>query len=232
MEQERKRKGSLKLTCIILFSIICLLSYLMAVMRDVSFFLGLNTVILPILIIWAMVEISEPSFLYYSDSDKIFSTESVWDKIKDLTTGEDKLLRTWLVLRRRFFLKFRMKYVLESISKRKGNCTQNGCCCKSTSCKYLDQNNICKIWKEKGFNALPLNCQLYPFDEKDKLPNTKEICGFYWSDDFTGNCTKCDGKAVCNIGYRTKEGKNSFSQLCKQHAKSEGIKLIDVEKKK
>ena len=114
----------------------------------------------------------------------IYTPDSIKDKIINLCTGENKLERCWLVFRRFYYLNFNKKYVEESLKKRKGKCNKKGCCCMITHCKYFDKRTkLCSIWLKEGKDALPLTCKQYPFDEKDKMPEVKKNCGFYWEND-------------------------------------------------
>ncbi len=85
-------------------------------------------------------------------------------------------------LRRVFYYKFKRKYIIENLKKRKGKCKRCGCCStKIFSCKYFDtKSKECIIWKLEGYDSIPFHCQAYPFDEKDKTSFAKLNCGFYW----------------------------------------------------
>jgi len=82
----------------------------------------------------------------------------------------------YLSLRRRFLVKFRKKYVEQSIAKRKGYCQFPDCdCCYWANCKYcLGYKKGCAIR-----NNEPVLCKLYPIDSKDKIPRFPE-CTYYW----------------------------------------------------
>ena len=87
------------------------------------------------------------------------------------------------ILRRRFYLIFRKKYIEESIKKRKGKCKNCSCCevhlfGKKYNCRYFDkETKLCKIYNTK---KMPKTCFIYPFDERDKWDEFKNGCGFYW----------------------------------------------------
>ena len=91
--------------------------------------------------------------------------------------GESIIKRVWRVLRRKYYTKFNMNYVKESIAKRKGRCRGCGCCSiNSPPCIHYDYAaKKCKIW-----DNMPLGCKLYPFDEADKTMFSKKYCGYYW----------------------------------------------------
>ena len=82
----------------------------------------------------------------------------------------------WRVLRRKYYFTFRMDYVRDSIKSRQGTCNHCGMCCKDATipCKHFDFPN-CKVW-----NNMPIECRMYPFDEKDMDPETKQYCVFRW----------------------------------------------------
>ena len=106
-------------------------------------------------------------------------------KIINLKPVNFLILRTdglYRTLRRKFYVKFRKKYVLESLKKRKGKCRACGCCATMLfPCEYYDKKTkLCRLWEEKGKEAIPYLCKLYPFDEKDKIIYSKINCGFYW----------------------------------------------------
>lgn len=92
------------------------------------------------------------------------------------------------LIRRYFYIIFLRRYIERSLKKRKGSCKICGCCGRTQYilgrhqivCKYFDkETNICLLWKEKGFDALPYACKIYPFDERDKCQYS-ESCGYYW----------------------------------------------------
>lgn len=89
--------------------------------------------------------------------------------------------------RRRYYMIFKPDYVKEQIKKRKGACTYHGCCAFSIFSrsyniyyrKCLSNKNykICLRW-----GNLPVECQIYPLDEKDRIPETRSYCNFYWKE--------------------------------------------------
>ena len=80
-----------------------------------------------------------------------------------------------IAIRRNYYLRFRKKYVQESIKNRKGQCKHQGCCNHSLlKCSAICGKD-CKLWKD-----LPEMCKIYPLDEKDKSWWSKKNCGFYW----------------------------------------------------
>jgi hypothetical protein len=93
-------------------------------------------------------------------------------------------------LRRRWYIHFKQDYVNKQIEKRRGVCGHHGCCDLSLLHrlynkyykKCLNQNDrrACLLRKK-----LPRECQVYPLDEKDKIPETKSYCNFYWHDSVT-----------------------------------------------
>ena len=91
-----------------------------------------------------------------------------------------------LIIRRRFYHTFRKKDVEESLKKRKGKCRNCSCCevkiCgKKYNCRYFNpKTKLCLVY---GTDKMPTLCNNYPFDEKDKWPEYKDKCGFYWEKD-------------------------------------------------
>ncbi len=98
---------------------------------------------------------------------------------------ENIIIRVWRVLRREFYLRFRKIYVREQLKKRKGHCKGCGCCIMATpQCKHFNsKTGECIIWKTKGFDAMPLDCKIYPFDEQDKILFAKKNCGYHWEEE-------------------------------------------------
>lgn len=78
-------------------------------------------------------------------------------------------------IRRWLLIIFKPKYVMASLSQRKGKCNNCGCCSSHSGCPYFREKANCLKW-----NNMPFICKLYPLDEKDKAPFTKTMCGFYW----------------------------------------------------
>jgi len=89
------------------------------------------------------------------------------------------------ILRRRYYILFRQSYVKEQLRKRKGICGYHGCCSLSIlnklynvyyrRCLIKEDYARCLYWRK-----LPRECKVYPLDEKDKIPETKNYCNFYW----------------------------------------------------
>lgn len=89
--------------------------------------------------------------------------------------------------RRRYYMVFKPDYVREQIKKRKGACGYHGCCALSVlsrlynihfrKCLAIRESARCLRWKD-----VPKECQVYPLDERDKIPETKSYCNFYWDD--------------------------------------------------
>lgn len=89
------------------------------------------------------------------------------------------------MLRRRFYIYFRRKYVSASIAKRKGKCNHCSCCevivfGRKYNCKYFEKKTkICQVYNT---DKMPRPCCYYPFDEKDIWDEFKDRCGFYWEE--------------------------------------------------
>lgn len=89
------------------------------------------------------------------------------------------------VVRRKYYLTFKADYVHNQIKTRKGMCGRHGCCdltvvnsfCnkKIFKCLSLLDRTECLRW-----DRLPEECKAYPFDEKDKIPETRIYCNFHW----------------------------------------------------
>jgi len=89
-------------------------------------------------------------------------------------------------LRRRFYYIFRRNYVRTMIANRKGVCGRHGCCDLSILTRFracIDPADRTKCLK---WRCLPFHCQRYPFDEKDKIPETRSYCSFYWLEENSG----------------------------------------------
>jgi hypothetical protein len=86
-------------------------------------------------------------------------------------------------LRRKYYIHFRKDYVREQLKNRKGRCGRHGCCDFSIVQKHLR----CYDWKDHStclrWGNLPLECRIYPFDEEDKIPQTRAYCNFHWGKD-------------------------------------------------
>jgi|TARA_B100001964_G_scaffold109469_1_gene122381 Fe-S-cluster containining protein len=87
------------------------------------------------------------------------------------------LYELYLGLRRRFLIRFRKKYVRQSVAKRKGHCNFPKCdCCSWANCKQsLGHKKGCAIEKNK-----PEVCRLFPIDKKDIPPRFSKECTYYW----------------------------------------------------
>jgi len=85
-------------------------------------------------------------------------------------------------LRRKYYMYLRPAYVKSQMQKRKGTCGMHGCCDLSRLHKY--RPCLCKTDRTKclKWDKLPKECQIYPLDEKDKIPATRSYCNFYWED--------------------------------------------------
>lgn len=91
------------------------------------------------------------------------------------------------MLRRRYYMYFRPEYVRQQLERRRGACGQHGCCDLSVlqriynlsyrKCLSRYGHSRCEHWKN-----LPQECKIYPLDEKDKIPETKNYCNFYWEE--------------------------------------------------
>jgi hypothetical protein len=100
---------------------------------------------------------------------------------------KDNLLKiAYRALRRYSYWFFKRDYVFKQIALRKGKCGMHGCCGFKRfifflECKHFDKKTkLCKVWNKPG-NVV---CKrIYPFDEKDKNPETREYCNFYWEKD-------------------------------------------------
>ena len=89
-------------------------------------------------------------------------------------------------MRREYYMIFRKQYVEGMIAARKGQCLKHGCCDMSWfhnerigRCLDPKDRTNCLEWRTCKF---PAGCRLYPFDEKDKIPETRAYCAFYWED--------------------------------------------------
>lgn len=79
-----------------------------------------------------------------------------------------------------FYRIFRKKYLAKQIAARKGECKNCGCCGDMPiKCKYWTGKD-CFIWRLWGYDDLPYQCKISPFDEKDKNEHQKKHCAFYW----------------------------------------------------
>lgn len=78
-------------------------------------------------------------------------------------------------------------YIKEQIKRRKGVCAHHGYCALSVfnriyniyyrKCLTKKDYISCLRWKN-----LPAECRIYPLDEKDKIPETRSYCNFYWDE--------------------------------------------------
>lgn len=87
-------------------------------------------------------------------------------------------------LRRKYYIWFRPIYIKEQMKKRRGICGKHGCCDFSIFQKLKKCPNLSKEDSTKclRWDNLPKICQIYPLDEKDKIPETKDYCNFHWED--------------------------------------------------
>jgi hypothetical protein len=90
-------------------------------------------------------------------------------------------------IRRRYYILMKPRYVAAQLKKRRGSCGKHGCCNLSLTSRILNTRlRKCLLAKEpavcRHWAALPLECRIYPMDEKDKIPETKRYCNFYWQD--------------------------------------------------
>ena len=83
-------------------------------------------------------------------------------------------------IRRKYYMTFKKHYVEEMLKARKGVCGGHGCCDLS----FFHRNRKCLDPTERTnclrWNNLPKECLVYPFDEKDKIPETRAYCNFHW----------------------------------------------------
>jgi hypothetical protein len=92
------------------------------------------------------------------------------------------------LLRREYYLLFRSDYIKKQLENRKGVCGRHGCCDLTITGKIFNKylrkclssksRQTCLRW-----NNLPKECKLYPIDEKDKIPETRNYCNFHWDKD-------------------------------------------------
>ncbi len=91
---------------------------------------------------------------------------------------ETGVIKRWL--RREYYISFKSDYIREQLRKRKGICGKHGCCDLSIfhkSRRCLSKEDRTKCLRKSN---LPIECKIYPFDEKDKIPETRSYCNFYW----------------------------------------------------
>ena len=84
-------------------------------------------------------------------------------------------------LRRKYYILFKKAYVEKQLRERKGKCGMHGCCNLSVFHSFrncFDRKNPRKCLK---WGNQPPECRIYPFDEEDKIPETRAYCNFYWS---------------------------------------------------
>ena len=98
---------------------------------------------------------------------------------RTLPTGALKFADQLLGKVRRFFLvKFRPRYVQESIARRKGECRRCARCCSlAFRCPRLKDGNRCAIYENRYEQ-----CALFPIDERD-LKYLADTCGHYYGDE-------------------------------------------------
>lgn len=71
---------------------------------------------------------------------------------------------------------FKPKYVMYQLATRKGECGMHSECCEVMDCEHKG-NNICLNWDNCKWKFWS---RLYPIDEKDMTPFSKQNCNFYW----------------------------------------------------
>jgi len=96
---------------------------------------------------------------------------NVWGGKKN--TKAYSISNIYKYVRRLFYWHFKRDHVLKSLARRKGKCSMHGCCAEA-GCKYL-KDNKCTIYDYR-----PINCRIYPFDEKDMYVDVKGQCSYYW----------------------------------------------------
>jgi hypothetical protein len=105
--------------------------------------------------------------------------------MKLLATTGSFLSALWRLLRRNFLLALRKDYVKSQLAARKGVCGRHGCCdlawhhrlLNVRLRKCLDTNDRTRCLK---WGRLPPDCRIYPLDEQDKIPETRDYCNFHW----------------------------------------------------
>jgi len=98
----------------------------------------------------------------------------------------------WKFIRTRYYLTFKMNYVLKSVSKRRGRCKRCSCCpltILNFKYKCKNYNPIDKSCLVYNTDKMPKSCFYYPFDEKNKWDEFKDKCGFWWEERNSGD--KC-----------------------------------------
>ena len=86
------------------------------------------------------------------------------------------------LIRRTFYFVFRRRYVLEQVRRRKGVCGRHGCCDLGVLARFrrcIDPDDRTRCLKH---DSKPFGCRMYPFDEKDKIPETRPYCSFHWDE--------------------------------------------------
>ncbi|MFP4176917.1 MAG: YkgJ family cysteine cluster protein [Planctomycetota bacterium] len=83
-----------------------------------------------------------------------------------------RIIQLWGVLRRFYLVHCRKDYVRKQLEKRGGECRGCGeCCLFVVRCPWLDESRRCKHYDRR-----PLQCQMFPIDERD-LSEVSD-CGF------------------------------------------------------
>ena len=81
-------------------------------------------------------------------------------------TVRQRIVLLWGKARRLFLGMLCRRYVRESIARRTGECLRCGACCRlAYRCQFLRHNGDvteCRFHKQR-----PLNCRLFPIDERD-----------------------------------------------------------------
>ena len=82
-------------------------------------------------------------------------------------------------VKRRYLMLLKKEAVEEGLKRRRGECLGCGACCQSSfPCPFLYEKDgmlLCKIHETK-----PDVCKIYPFNEEDVFPHTKDKCGYYF----------------------------------------------------
>jgi len=91
-----------------------------------------------------------------------------------------ELTALYRLLRRWFYFTFRRKHVLDMVAGRKGECGCHGCCDLSILARFRHCIDPADRTKCLRWDNLAFGCRMYPFDEKDKIPETRAYCNFYW----------------------------------------------------
>ena len=83
-------------------------------------------------------------------------------------------------LRRFFLVHLNMPYVQDQLRRRKGKCSQCGCCCKLIfPCAMLTRRGLCRIYGGRRW----LVCTVFPIDKRDlaDVELAGGNCGYHWA---------------------------------------------------